>query len=80
MGYSAFFCFTRVHVGVCIHGGLHQAGISSHSADCRGLQSGRKHRVQVPGGEQEKPGARAVLRERLSGLQRSQVGFYPFIG
>lgn len=79
MGYRGGVCFTRLHVGVCIHGGLHQADISSHSADCRGLQSGREHRLQIPGGEQEKPGARPVLRERLSRLQRSEVGLHPFI-
>lgn len=61
-------------MGVCIHGWLHQADVSSDPADCGRLQSGWEHCMQVSGREQDEPGASAVLRQRLSGVQRSQVG------
>lgn len=67
----------RLHVGICSHGGLHQARLSPDAADRRGLQSGREHRLQVPGWKHDEPGASAVLRQRVPGLQRSQVGSPP---
>lgn len=67
----------RLHVGVCGHGGLHQARLSPDAADRGGLQSGREHRLQVPGRKHDEPGASAVLRQRVPGLQRSQVGSSP---
>lgn len=67
----------RLHVGVCGHGGLHQARLPADTADRGGLQSGRQHRLQVPGRKHDEPGASAVLRQRVPGLQRSQVGAAP---
>lgn len=67
----------RLHVGVCGHGGLHQARLPPDAADRGGLQPGREHRLQVPGRKHGEPGARAVLRQRVPGLQRAQVGGAP---
>ena len=64
-------------MGVLRHGGLHQEGLPSDPADRGGLQPGRKHSVQVPGGEPEQPGEGPLLRQRVPGLQRSQVGGRP---
>lgn len=66
-------------MGVCVNGRLHKAGVSPDPADRGGLQSGRKHCMQVPGREQDEPGASAVLCQRLSGVQRSQVCCCPLI-
>ena len=63
----------RVHVGVRGDGGLHQEGVPPDAAHRGGLQPRGQHRLQVPGREPRQPGARAVLRERVPGLQCTQV-------
>lgn len=64
----------RLHLGVCGDGGGGEAGAAPHEAGGGGLQPRGQRRLQVPGGEAGEPGARGLLRQRLPGLQRPQVG------
>lgn len=61
-------------MGVCSNGGLRQTNIPQHTACGSGLQSWWEHRLQVSRRKPSKPEPSDLLRQRLSGLQRPQVG------
>lgn len=60
-------------MGVCSDGGLHKEGVSPNQTYRGGLQSRGQHRLQVSGREPHQSGASPVLRQRVSGIQRTEV-------